>query len=68
MVPISKMIGSCHRQRSRSADSVTQTSIAHLTREKLLQAPMPVPPLPQQRAIADALGDMDALDRLARLR
>jgi len=40
---------------------VTQTSIAHLPREKFVEVPMPVPPLPEQRAIASALSDMDAL-------
>jgi type I restriction enzyme, S subunit len=47
---------------------VTQTSIAHLPREKFLEVPMPVPPPPEQRAIAEALSDMDrllgGLDRL----
>jgi type I restriction enzyme S subunit len=47
---------------------VTQTSIAHLPREKFMEVPMPVPPLPEQRAIATALSDVDgllgALDRL----
>lgn len=40
---------------------VTQTSIAHLPREKFIQVPMPVPPPPEQRAIAVALSDVDAL-------
>ena len=40
---------------------VTQTSIAHLPREKFMEVPMPVPPLPEQRAIATALSDVDAL-------
>ncbi len=47
---------------------VTQTSIAHLPREKFMEVPMPVPPVAEQRAIAEALGDVDgllgALDRL----
>ena len=43
------------------ADFVTQTSIAHLTREKLVEVPMPLPPPPEQRAIATALSDVDAL-------
>jgi type I restriction enzyme S subunit len=40
---------------------VTQTSIAHLSREKFLEVPMAVPPAPEQRAIAAALSDVDAL-------
>ncbi|WP_139058859.1 restriction endonuclease subunit S [Thiorhodococcus drewsii] len=40
---------------------VTQTSIAHLPREKLMEIPMPVPPDSEQRAIATALSDVDAL-------
>ena len=43
------------------ANYVTQTSIAHLTREKFTDVPMSVPPLPEQRAIATALSDVDAL-------
>lgn len=40
---------------------VSQTSIAHLTREKFAEVPMPVPPRAEQRAIATALSDVDAL-------
>ncbi len=40
---------------------VTRTSIAHLTREKFVGIPIPVPPAREQRAIAMALSDMDAL-------
>ena len=40
---------------------VTQTSIAHLPREKFMEVPMPVPSAAEQRAIAAALSDMDAL-------
>lgn len=40
---------------------VTQTSIAHLPRDKFMEVPMPVPSGPEQRAIADALTDVDAL-------
>ena len=40
---------------------VTQTSIAHLPREKFMEVPMLVPPVPEQRAIATALSDVDAL-------
>ena len=43
------------------ANYVTQTSIAHLPREKFTEVPMPVPPASEQRAIAAALSDMDAL-------
>jgi len=42
------------------ANYVTQTSIAHLPREKLLLIPLPVPSPPEQSAIADVLSDMDA--------
>lgn len=40
---------------------VTQTSIAHLTREKFADIPLPFPPLPEQQAIAETLSDVDAL-------
>ena len=43
------------------ANYVTQTSIAHLPREKFMEVPMPVPPAAEQRAIAGALSDMDSL-------
>ena len=43
------------------ANYVTQTSIAHLPREKFVGVPMPVPPPTEQRAIATALSDVDAL-------
>ncbi len=43
------------------ANYVTQTSIAHLPREKLVEIPMPVPTPTEQRAIAAALSDVDAL-------
>jgi type I restriction enzyme S subunit len=50
------------------ANYVTQTSIAHLPREKLLELPIPNPPKQEQTAIASALSDMDALlDGLDRL-
>nr|WP_280907984.1 restriction endonuclease subunit S [Cupriavidus sp. LEh25] len=39
---------------------VTQTSIAHLPREKFLEVPMPVPPLSEQSAIAEVLSDMNS--------
>ncbi len=54
--------------RGMLANYVTQTSIAHLPREKFMEVPMPVPPPPEQRAIASVLSDVDellgALDRL----
>jgi type I restriction enzyme S subunit len=40
---------------------VTQTSIAHLPREKFLEIPIPLPPIAEQQAIAEALSDADAL-------
>lgn len=43
------------------ANYVTQTSIAHLPREKFVTMPLPVPPPDEQRAIAKALSDVDAL-------
>lgn len=43
------------------ANYVTQTSIAHLPREKFIEVPLPVPPRHEQRAIATALSDVDAL-------
>jgi len=45
----------------RLANYVTQTSIAHLTREKFATVPMPLPPPKEQRAIAAVLSDTDAL-------
>jgi type I restriction enzyme S subunit len=43
------------------ANYVTQTSIAHLPREKFMEVPLAVPPAAEQRAIAAALSDMDSL-------
>lgn len=48
-------------RRGVLANFVTQTSIAHLPREKFIEIPMPVPPSAEQRAIAEALSDVDAL-------
>lgn len=41
------------------ATHVTQTSIAHLPRERLLDIPLPVPTFAEQAAIAQVLQDMD---------
>ena len=43
------------------ANYVTQTSIAHLPKDKLEVVPLPVPPPAEQEAIAEALSDADAL-------
>ena len=43
------------------ANYVTQTSIAHLPKDKLEIVPLPVPPLAEQCAIAEALSDVDGL-------
>jgi len=40
---------------------VSQTSIAHLTKEKFSQVPLPIPSTKEQRAIAATLSDVDAL-------
>tara|TARA_R110001599_G_scaffold179411_3_gene372044 strand:+ start:7204 stop:8445 length:1242 start_codon:yes stop_codon:yes gene_type:complete len=40
-------------------DFTTKTSIAHLTREKLLKLPVKTPPLPEQRKIAEILSTWD---------
>ena len=45
------------------ANYVTQTSIAHLPKDKLEVVPLPVPPPAEQRAIAEALSDVDGLLR-----
>jgi type I restriction enzyme S subunit len=47
--------------RGLFSNYVTQTSIAHLPREKFVEVPMPVPPPPEQRAIVGVLSDVDAL-------
>jgi type I restriction enzyme S subunit len=55
-------------QRGALANYVTQTSIAHLPREKFIHVPIPLPRPVEQRAIAAALSDVDALlGRLNRL-
>jgi type I restriction enzyme, S subunit len=43
------------------ADFVSQTSIAHLTREKFIEVPIPVPPPAEQQAITATLSDVNAL-------
>ncbi|MDP3922491.1 MAG: restriction endonuclease subunit S, partial [Hydrogenophaga sp.] len=43
------------------ANYVTQTSIAHLPKEKFVAVPIPRPTPDEQRAIATALSDVDAL-------
>lgn len=48
-------------RRGDLANHVTQTSIAHLPREKFVEVPLPVPPGPEQSAIVGALGNVDAL-------
>jgi len=47
--------------RGLLANYVTQTSIAHLPREKFVEVQMPIPTPAEQRAIAEALSDVDAL-------
>jgi type I restriction enzyme S subunit len=42
------------------ADFVSQTSIAHLTKEKFSQVPIAVPSRDEQRAIATVISDLDA--------
>lgn len=41
------------------SDYVTQTSIAHLPREKFIQMPLPLPPAAEQLQIGDVLQDVD---------
>lgn len=46
-------------------DLTSQSSIAHLTREKLLELAVNLPPLPEQQKIADILGTWDeALEKI----
>lgn len=47
--------------RKMLTNFVTQTSIAHLTREKLAQVPLPKPKPEEQRAIIEVLRDFDYL-------
>jgi type I restriction enzyme S subunit len=46
--------------RGMLANYVTQTSIAHLPRDKFMQVPMHVPPPEEQSAIADVVSEMEA--------
>jgi len=46
--------------RGLLSNYVTQTSIAHLPREKFIEIPLPVPSTAEQTAIATVLSDMDA--------
>jgi type I restriction enzyme, S subunit len=57
------MVALLHQWSDRGllANYVTQTSIAHLPRAKFMEVPMPVPSPSEQRTIADALSDVDAL-------
>ncbi|RMD00150.1 restriction endonuclease subunit S [Aquitalea palustris] len=48
-------------RRGMLANFVTQTSIAHLPKEKFVEVPIPRPSAGEQRAIATALSDVDAL-------
>lgn len=60
----SRLMVACLRfwvDHEKLGDFVSQTSIAHLTKEKFSQVPMAVPPRGEQRAIATALSDVDAL-------
>ena len=46
-------------ERGLLSNYVTQTSIAHLPKEKFVTIPLPVPELAEQSAIAEVLTDMD---------
>ena len=57
------MVAILHRLADRGmlANHVTQTSIAHLPRDKFIEVQIPLPPVAEQHAIATALSDVDAL-------
>ena len=57
------MVAILHRWADRGmlANHVTQTSIAHLPRNKFIEVPIPLPPVAEQHAIATTLSDVDAL-------
>jgi type I restriction enzyme, S subunit len=60
-------------QSDRFQNYVTQTSIAHLPKEKFITMPLPTPRPVEQRAIATVLADIDAEitaldDKLAKVR
>ena len=57
------MVAILHRWADRGmlANYVTQTSIAHLPRNKFIEVPIPLPTVAEQHAIATALSDVDAL-------
>ncbi len=50
-------------KRGLFAQLTSTTSIAHLTKVKLEQMQMPLPPVPEQRRIADILDQADAIRR-----
>ena len=59
------MVAILHRLADRGmlANYVTQTSIAHLPRDKFIEIPIPLPPVAEQHVVATALSDVDALLR-----
>ena len=64
------MVAILHRLADRGmlGNYVTQTSIAHLPRDKFIEIPIPLPPVAEQHVVATALSDVDALlDGLERL-
>lgn len=49
------------RYRAKVKETAVGTKVKHTSPERLLEICVPIPPLPEQRAIAEALGDVDAL-------